>query len=90
MNDNIDYSFYDRIPVLTTEVAACLWADIDPAERYGSLPPLIKNLILLFEQEIGNHVHYKGITKQELCRLAERLDSRPYFLFHDEVQDDER
>lgn len=87
MNENIDYNFYDRLPVLTAEVAACLWCDSDPAERYGSLPPLIKNLILLFEQEIGNHIYYKGISKQELYRLAERLDSKPYFLFHNDNEE---
>jgi hypothetical protein len=89
MNTEIDYNFYDKLPVLTAEVAACLWTDTDPAERYGHLPPLIKNMILIFEQEVGNHIHHRGITKRELYRLAERLDSRPYFLFHDEECDND-
>lgn len=82
MSDEIDYTFYDSLPLLTAEVASCLWCGLDPAERYGSLPPLVKNLILLFERNIGSHIHYRGVTRKELYRLADELGVKPDFLFH--------
>lgn len=89
MADEIDYTFYDSLPILTAEVAACLWTNVDPGERYGSLPPLVKNMILIFERKIGSHVNYLGVTKKELYRLADELDVKPDFLFHNDRGDDD-
>ena len=84
MADNIDYTFYASLPLLTAEVAACLWVGLDPNERYGQMPLLVKNMILIFERKIGSHVNYLGVTKKELYRLADELDVRPEFLFYNE------
>lgn len=88
MNESIDYEFYSKFPVFTAELAGCLWCDIDPNERYGSLPLNVQNMVLIFSQEIGHHVHWKGITRKELLRLADHLDVQPYFLFFQHNQDD--
>lgn len=85
----IDYAFYDALPIFTAEVAACLWTNVDPAERYGQMPPLVKNMVLLFERKIGSHIHHLGITRKELYRLADDMNVHPVFLFHGDHGDNE-